>query len=133
MNGTNGKNHLARESKIMVQEQIELPPWMQAMRDALAGTITQEELTAVMKAQIEKAKEGNTRAAKFVFDQVRLNTAPEHTTLIQNNYHDGAKPPKKPTPALPGSEEKIEIMRRRLEAGVPLTHRMDGLVSRSES
>lgn len=70
------------------------PDWLKAMRAAIAGAISGESLKDVMDAQMKKAKGGDLRAAKFVFDQAHKLVESESqrpVEITQNNYYvDGA-------------------------------------------
>jgi hypothetical protein len=121
MNSTHNGNGRARP--LALAETMELPAWMQSIRDAVSQSIKPEDLKAIMGKQIEKAKQGDERAAKFVMDQARNFSEMRGMTLVQNNnYYNVAAgavaPPDAPAPA--GTSVKVDRMARRLEAGLPL-------------
>lgn len=99
---------------------FELPPWMIALRNAAQNAVKPSDISEIMKKQVELAKKGNTQAVKFVFEQLLGGSAIKGATFIQNNFRD-TKEIDGPTRARPGSTEKVEIMRRRMEAGMPIT------------
>lgn len=102
-----------------------LPPWMAAIRKAVLDTVTQEDVTDIVRGQIKKAKEGDQAAIKFVFGQLLGGDTFKGATFVQNNYNTDDRPDK-PTKTRAGSGERVEIMRRRLEAGLPLSNGEDG-------
>jgi hypothetical protein len=104
---------------------VELPPWMRALRESMNGAIKPDDLKQIMEAQVAKAKKGDQAAARFVIDQaMKMTEAPKGLTVVQNNYYSGPDP-REPAKALPGSDGKIDVMRRRLDAGLPLTETDD--------
>jgi hypothetical protein len=126
-NGNGNGKAIAKSRTTNTHQSVELPPWMQAIRDGMAGAIKADDLKAIMQKQVEKALDGDVPAAKFVFDQAHKLSSTQGMTVIQNNYYgdDSGPRPDKPTRAIPGSDEKAETMRRRLEAGEPLTRADD--------
>lgn len=110
-----GKSILSR------QEQYDgLPPWMAKMRQAMADLVKEDDIKEIVQKQIERAKAGDQNAIKFVFGQLLGGEAFKGATFIQNNnYGEGGGAPAAPTAALPGSVEKLEKIRRRVEAGLP--------------
>jgi hypothetical protein len=110
-------------------ELMKPPPWLAALREAMAGAIKADDLTAVMSKQVEKAKGGDTRAAAFVMDQAHklMNAAAKQvpSTIVQNNYYDSPRPdaPIDPDDAKSGTLERK--LRARARAGAPITGRPD--------
>lgn len=102
-----------------------LPPWMAMMRQAAIGQIKEEDVAAIMKNQIEAAKNGNKDAIKFVFDYCLGGNLTKGATFIQNNNY-GSNGAAEATGARPGTDAKIDAMRRRAEAGLPLQANGDG-------
>lgn len=101
-----------------------MPTWMATMRKAVLDIVTEDDVKEIVKNQIARAKAGDQNAIKFVFGQVLGGDAMKGATFVQNNnYGDNAA---KPTKARPGTDDKIEVMRKRREAGLPLTHDGDG-------
>jgi hypothetical protein len=102
MNGNgnrNGDATLTRrihsvEEEPAVKELVQLPPWLVALRDAMGSSIAGDDLKLIMKAQIDKAKEGDIKAANFVMSQAHkmLQAEQKKVTIVQNNYYDGADP-----------------------------------------
>lgn len=107
------------------QDLAGLPPWMAAMRAAAQNAITADDVREIVVEQVKRAKRGNRDALKFVFEHVIGTKAYGPLTLVQNNnYGDGD--PGRETNSRPGTQEKIATMRRRAEAGLPLTRNNDG-------
>ncbi len=107
-------------------ELMKPPPWLSALRDALAGSIQPDDIKEVMAAQVKKAKEGDKNAAAFVMNQAhKLMTTQAMqppVTIIQNNYYDDSQRPD--APIEPGDELEgadIRKLRNRARAGVPVT------------
>lgn len=71
-----------------------VPPWIQEMRDVVAKSISTEDVKAMIEAQVKKAKEGDERALKFVFEYVLGGMDLRGATFVQKNYSGkrGAKP-----------------------------------------
>jgi hypothetical protein len=128
--GTNG-NHIVESERLRLgthpekKATMSLPPWMAAMRDAVAASISAEDIQEIIKAQVKRAKAGDQQAIKFVFTQLAGGDL-KGCTFIQNNYDDAERPDPK-TKAIPGTARKVEIMRRRHEAGLPLNVDGDGV------
>jgi hypothetical protein len=93
----------------------------------MASAIDPGKLKQVFDKQVELAMQGDHKAAKFVFEQARaLSEVKGGITLVQNINHYGNGPdPQKPTEAVPGSQEKLEVMRRRVGNGQSLASRHD--------
>jgi hypothetical protein len=111
-------------------ELMQPPPWLKALRESMAGAIEPSDLKEIMQAQVDKAKQGDERAAKFVFNQAhRMMQAEQQKrlTVIQNNYYDTPAEQRPDTPAemAAGSDAKIRKMRNRLRDGRPLTDPRD--------
>ena len=92
-----------------------VPSWITNLRSAAMNVLTQNDVEAIVKAQIAQAKKGDKNAIKFVFDQLLGGASIRGATFIQNNYP--GEDPAKPTKAVPGTEDKIRRMRKRLAAG----------------
>ncbi len=117
-------------------ELMRLPVWMQKIRDAVGSAIQGEDLAAILKVQIEKARKGDLAAARFVMDQARKFSEPKGVSIEQNNYYETSRKealdrngncatrPDQTITAAMSAEDRAEIMRRRNEAGMPL-HRAD--------
>lgn len=111
----------------VVDQLQELPPWMKALREAMTGSITGDDITQVMKAQVDKAKEGDLRAASFVMNQAHKLMATQSqqcpATIVQNNYYDTPADERPDAPLQPGDEggKDLRKMRARARAGMPLT------------
>jgi len=112
------------------QTQLEsLPDWLVGIRQAVAGAIKSEDLRAIFDKQVELAKGGDRRAAKFVLDQARAFSEIKGLTLVQNIFQDGEarREVNGTSRALPGTRDKIATMRKRASAGRPLCVDGDGL------
>ena len=93
--------------------------WMQKMRDALFDGISEADMTAIMRKQVEKAKEGDVTAAKFVVDLVAAKP-PTKQTLIINEAPAAA--PSTPTTARAGTRGKLQVLADRAARGESLHH-----------
>ncbi len=102
-----------------------LPNWMMAMRQAAMDAISEKDVKAIVRSQIDKAKQGDRNALRFVFDYVLGGQQMRGATFVQNNNYGDASP-NQPTTARPGTTRKLGAMRRRAEAGLPLTADDDG-------
>lgn len=125
----NGKFSLAR----MAEPIDGIPTWMTAMRKAAVECITEADVKEIVQGQVKRAKEGDRNAIRFVFEQVLGGAGQKASTFIQNNYGNGAAAedpagvrPDKPTKAIPGTKQKIEAIRRRVEAGLDACNIQDG-------
>lgn len=106
-----------------------------SLRTAILEGITSDDIKIMVAKQVEKAKEGDKDALRFVFDYVLGGkSAGAPSKLIQNNnyYGKGSKDidGEVPSPAIrssapPGSPEKLTDMADRLRRGVELTHEDD--------
>jgi hypothetical protein len=67
-----------------------LPPWMADLRQAIAESVTSEDMRAMIKAQVDKAKKGDARACQFVLNYMLGGTKP--VQLIQNNFYEQSAP-----------------------------------------
>lgn len=108
------------------QETLNMPPWMAMMRAAAMKAVNEEDIEAIVRKQVEKAKAGDQQALKFVFDHVLGGQQLKGATFVQNNFHGEGADPNKPTPARPGTKSKLEKMRQRVAAGLPATNDKDG-------
>src|SRR4051794_26554334 len=95
-NGNGNGNSLAKRTEHVQEESgaaalMKLPPWLQSLKDAMAGSIQADDLKEIMSAQVQKAREGNMQAANFVLNQAHkmLQGEQKRVTVIQNNYYDG--------------------------------------------
>ncbi len=91
-----------------------LPPWMTMMRQAAMNCIKEADIEQMVQAQVDKAKAGDEKALKFVFEQVLGGASMKGATFVQNIY---GETPEKPTHCLPGSNGKIDKMQQRVAAG----------------
>ena len=57
--------------------------WQAQLRAAVANSISEEDVVAIIQKQVEKAKAGNEAAAKFVLNQVLGASTP--VTIRQTN------------------------------------------------
>lgn len=135
----NGSNSLARTQSpapppmlsidpATTGELMKPPPWLQALRDAMADSIKADDITAVMAKQVEKAKEGDMKAAAFVMNQANklMTTQAKQppVTIVQNNYYDSPRPDE-PIDPKDDKEGSIRKLRARARAGEPITGRPD--------
>jgi len=116
---------MSNRTDLIHQETQNMPPWMALMRRAAMKAVTEEDIAAIVRKQVEKAKTGDQAAMKFVFDHVLGGQQLRGATFVQNNFHGDADP-NKPTAARPGTKAKIDRMRERVAAGLPATNDDDG-------
>ena len=102
-----------------------LPPWMQAMRALARSEVQEGDIKEIVQSQIKRAKDGDQKAIKFVFEQLLGGAELKGATFIQNNYH-GGESPERPTKAKPGSKAKIDVIARRIAGGNGAFHPEDG-------
>ena len=117
-----------------VEEYMPLPPWLTAMRDAMTAAVTPDVLTAVIKAQVRKAVEGDTRAAKFVTDQAHQLLAAEQRrpiSITQNNMYlaAGSAPIESPVNEEPHTRKSLDVAAARVARGLPARLRGDRRVA----
>ena len=112
-----------------VEQYMQMPPWLAAIRDAMAGAIKPEDLASVMAAQVEKAKKGDARAAAFVMDQAHKLLQAEQrrpiTVTQTNNYYEGDVRPDVPATAEPNAPKTLKKLAGRVAAGLPIKHPSD--------
>ena len=106
-----------------IEDLMEPPAWLKSLRDAMTSSIDAADLKAVMAKQVEKAKEGDTKAASFVMDQAHRmlqSEAKRAVTITQNNYYDTPRPDE---PVRPGDGKDAELKKftARARAGLPIT------------
>ena len=122
---SNNGNETSHENNNLPATGDALPPWVVKMRQAAQSVIQPSDIEAIVRKQVDKAKEGDPAALKFVFEQVLGGAALKGATFVQNNFTSESRPDK-PTPARPRSGEKIDVMSRRAAAGLPLNQLGDG-------
>ncbi len=95
-----------------------IPSWQQKMTEAAFDGICESDITDIVRKQVEQAKAGDSRAAKFVFD-----------VFVNTKKPDGreqpiipSKPPAESTKARPGSQAKILAMQQRAQRGEATDH-----------
>jgi hypothetical protein len=109
-------------------ELMKPPPWLEALRSAMSDSIKADDVAAVMKKQVEMAKDGDLRAASFVMNQAHklMTTQAKQqpaVTIVQNNYFDSPRPDE---PIEPGDDKNGNVerkLRARARAGEPITGR----------
>jgi hypothetical protein len=102
---------------------------MVKIREAVTGAIKSEDLRAIFEKQVELAKGGDQKAAKFVLEQARLFSeikGIKGITLNQTVNHFHGEPPTAPAKDRPGTNGKIDRMAQRAALGKPLTREEDG-------
>ncbi len=106
-----------------------VPAWVATMREAAQAVLKPADIQAIVANQVAAAKKGDRQAIRFVFEQLLGGAYMRGATFVQHNYAAGAAPPADPaapTPAIQGSDAKIEAMRRRVAVGLPATNPQDG-------
>lgn len=112
-------------SSLQNQDQFGLPPWMLALRTAAQDAIKPADITEIVRQQVERAKKGDDKAIRFVFDYALGGSALKGATFVQNNF-TGEAAPNRPTAARPGTNGKLRTMEQRAAAGLPLSRADDG-------
>ena len=96
------------------------------LRQAVFDAVSESDVKDIVEGIVEKAKAGDEKATKMVFDYVLGSSQP--VSLTQNNYHehhhsnDGDGPPSTP-PLKPGespSVDRLDALQRRAVNGLPL-------------
>ena len=117
------KRPLATQESQAIEDLMEPPAWLKSLREAMTSSLDASDLKAVMSKQVEKAKDGDTRAAAFVMDQAHRMLQSESkraVSIVQNNYYDTPRPDKEIAPG-DGKEIELKKMASRARAGVPVT------------
>jgi len=102
----NGHNVPARQPDII--------GWQAQMCDVVLEEINADAMRDVIRAMVEKAKGGDLPAARLILSYA----------VGSPGRRDREDPG--PTPAMAGSNEKIEVLARRRAAGLPLHQNGDG-------
>lgn len=89
---------------------------------ALFGAIGQADVIDVVAVLKKKALAGDLQAMKILLGLIGQPGQPQNVQQVAVVGRE----PEAPTPALPGTEEKILVMRARAEAGQNVTHPDDG-------
>lgn len=106
--------------------EVALPSWITSLRAAAMKTVQQEDVEEIIRNQVKRAKDGDKNAIQFVFQQLLGGAYIKGATFVQNNYGlNPIQPEDLGTRALPGSPEKVEVMRERLASGRPATNPND--------
>lgn len=100
-----------------LQEDTGLPSWMVTLREAARSELKEEDVKAIVRDQIDRAKRGDQRAIRFVFYQLMGGNELKGATFIQNNHYGDDETPAKPTKAKPGSKAKVDLMAKRFSSG----------------
>lgn len=99
--------------------------WLEQARSAVAQAAPVARLQGIIQKQLELAEQGDKAAVHFVFNTLpKLMGSNQPIAITQNNFYGGEQPDE-PTEALPGTEDKIAAMQRRVAAGRPATSGKD--------
>lgn len=94
-----------------------VPAWMQKMREAAVGKISETDIADIVQAHVKKAKKGDLASTRFIFEQVLGGAAFKGATITQNvtehHYHENADAE---PPVEPGSKEDRERRVRKMAA-----------------
>lgn len=91
-NGTNGANGLAKRTYTPIRldrarEDTPAPEgigaWAEQLRQAAFDAVKPDDVTDIVAAQVEKAKEGDSAAAKFVLGYLTGQAAPKVTRVVE--------------------------------------------------
>ena len=100
-----------------------LPPWLVAVRKIAADVVKESDIREIITKQLELAKKGDQRAARFVLDYLNGGNL-RGITLVQNFFGDEGDPRSK-TQERPGTAKKIKVMQRRVASGMPANNEDD--------
>lgn len=93
--------------------------WLEQARSAVAQAAPVARLQGIIQKQLELAEQGDKAAVHFVFNTLpKLMGSATPIAITQNNFY-GGEMPDEPTESLPGTDEKIAAMQRRVAAGRP--------------
>ncbi len=81
--GKQGALKLAEVEHQIAMTTTDTMNWQAQLRAAVANSISEEDVVAIIQKQVEKAKAGNEAAAKFVLNQVLGANTP--VTIRQTN------------------------------------------------
>jgi len=87
------------------------------LRTAVFNAISEADVIDVVKGIVEKAKEGDRVALKYLFDYI---LGGQVTTAVQNNFYIEGEPKVEPTDAPPGTIAKVGVLAKRAKNGEPL-------------
>ena len=78
-----------------------LPPWMVMMQAAARKLLSEADVEAIIQVQIDAAKKGDQKAARFVFEQLMGGAAMKGATFVQHVYPEGQR-------SLPAAVDAVE-------------------------
>ncbi len=87
------------------------------------NAVNESDVTDIVKLQVEKAKEGDTKAIAFV-SKFLLGANTPVTFIQENHYHNEIEAQE--MDELPGAKGKIQAMRERAARGQDLHSEHDG-------
>lgn len=96
--------------------------WQYKLRAAAFDGITEADVTEIVQGAVRRAKEGDAKAIDFVMKMLGTDRP---IKVTNNLYVDGQRQEGAPTNAMPGSEAKLEEMRRRVTNGEEVFHGRD--------
>jgi hypothetical protein len=95
---------------------------MVALRSAARDLVSEQDIRDIVKVHVERAKKGDQKATKFLFDYVLGGGGMKGATFVQNVFHGD---PAAATKAAPGSNGKKDMMAARAAARMPLSQSGD--------
>lgn len=63
-----------------------VPAHIRAMREAVSGAVSADDIKEIVQKQVQRAKEGDSQAIKFVFDYCVGGMDLKGATFVQKNY-----------------------------------------------
>ena len=116
---------------------MQLPPWLKSLREGMASALQGDDLKEIMQAQVQKAKDGDMKAAQFVMAQAHKMVAAEQkrVTVIQNNFYDTPADERPDAPIEPEDDrqKRLRKLAARQAAGEPLAGRGGDRITRPVS
>lgn len=91
-----------------------VPEWAQRLRQAAFDGITEEDMAAIVRAQVDKAKAGDQQAAKFVLEYLVGIGAPAKSITQTINHYGTAKAKKA------NNGRDLDALADRAARGLPL-------------
>jgi len=92
------------------------------LRTAVFNAISEADVVDVVEGIVEKAKEGDSVALKYLFDYILGGRV---TTAVQNNFYIDGAPEVEATDARPGTTAKVDVLAKRAKKGETLFRAKD--------
>lgn len=82
------------------------PPWMQTLRAAVDAELKDDDLQGIVRAFVDKAKQGDEKAARFVLEYLMGGKLAPQNVTIHNHYEANGTAPKQ-TIVVDSTESRI--------------------------